>query len=84
MRQAAGWLDRDPADDRLAARDAAEHAAVPVGFGADAAVVFANKDVVVLAAARRRNTEPGSIFESAAYSTVIVGLRTSASRKPPA
>ena len=37
--QAARRLDGDAAENRLAAADAAEHAAVPIGFGADSAAV---------------------------------------------
>ena len=62
-RKAARRLYRRTQYDRHAAADAAEHAAVAIRFGADVTVGFAQDDVVVLAAAHRRNAEAGAIFE---------------------
>src|SRR5258708_3807254 len=60
--QAARRLYRDPARDRLAAADAAEHAAVPVRLRADP-LRFADEDVVVRAAARRGDAETRTVLE---------------------
>ena len=64
--QAAGRLDRNAADDRLAAGNAAKHAAVAIAFGADDSTLVRrqwDKGVVVGAAAGRGDSETYSIFE---------------------
>ena len=64
LRQAARRLQGDPADDRFTAGDAAKHAAVAIGAGADAAILFADESIVVVAATSRGHTETGSIFKT--------------------
>src|SRR5438132_13044937 len=63
LRQAAGRFDGNTAKDRLAAGDAAEHAAVPVGFRADV-VALADEWIVVGVAASSGNVETRAILVS--------------------
>ncbi len=61
-RQTAGGFDRDSADNRLAAADAAQHAPVTIGVGADASLLR-DERVVVLACSRYGNLEDGAVFK---------------------
>ncbi len=79
LREAAGGLDGDSADDRLPTADAAEHAAVAVGFGADVTPPHPrpgaqghspegrggkrDERIVILAAAGGGHAEAGTAFK---------------------
>src|SRR5262249_51230398 len=64
LRQAASRLHRNPAKNRFAARNSAEHPAMTIRLGSNFALSFWHKWIVVGAAARHHHLKTSAVFET--------------------